>query len=65
MIGALIAKSKVTSSYDLLNRRDLIYHLLFRGSLTSYPGLKMATAAAMSGSWNRKSLHTFHLLFVF
>jgi ketosteroid isomerase-like protein len=23
MIGALIAKSKVTSSYDLLNRRDL------------------------------------------
>jgi len=40
MIGALIAKSKVTSSYDLLNSRDIKSFLAnwHDGSTWVYPG---------------------------
>ena len=34
-----------------------------KGSFTSYPGLKLAAAAAVGCSGNHKSLHGRHLLF--
>jgi hypothetical protein len=33
------------------------------GSLTSYPGPKTTSAAAMCNSWDRMALHIIHLLF--
>lgn len=35
------------------------------GSLTSCPGLKIASAAAVCNSWYGKPLHRFHLLLFF